>query len=75
MFVASTSKEEVIKYRTSDGKEVEVRVESMDDKQMNPDELLRKMNEVGVFEQDGAWSTYSSYRNVTQKTIKKFMFS
>ncbi|XP_066257903.1 SEC14 domain and spectrin repeat-containing protein 1-B [Euwallacea similis] len=70
---ASSTREETIKYRTDDGREVSVRVEK--DNTVNPEDVMARMNEVGLFEADDAWSNYSSYRNVTQQTIKKFMLS
>lgn len=70
----TTSREETVKYQTEDGKVVTQKVEKSETN-FHPDDLLARINEVGVFEQDGAWSNYSSYRNVTQQTIKKFMLS
>ncbi|ERL83562.1 hypothetical protein D910_01236 [Dendroctonus ponderosae] len=69
-----TTREETVKYQTEDGKEVTHKVDKPG-ANFHPDDLLARINEVGVFEQDGAWSNYSSYRNVTQQTIKKFMLS
>lgn len=69
-----TAREEVIRYRTNDGKEVTINVDS-DKENIDKDDVMRRMNEVGLFEQDEAWNNYSSYRNVTKQTIKNFMLS
>lgn len=73
-FLVPATREETIRYRNEDGREVIINVDKEADN-VNPDDLLARMNEVGVFEEDGAWSNYSSYRNVTKQTIKKFMLS
>ncbi|KAL1501727.1 hypothetical protein ABEB36_007003 [Hypothenemus hampei] len=68
-----TNREETIRYKTDDGKEVTIRVDKLD--RDSPEELLNRMNQVCVNEQGDTWNNYSKYRKVTQHTIKKFMLS
>ncbi|KAF7280803.1 hypothetical protein GWI33_005466 [Rhynchophorus ferrugineus] len=68
----STTREESIRLGSSgrvllqDGKAVP---------EIDEDELLKRMKEVGVFEREETWNHYSSYRDVTKQTIKNFMLS
>ncbi|CAH0547516.1 unnamed protein product [Brassicogethes aeneus] len=62
--VASTTREEIIRVRDEEGKEVVIPVE----KNVDEEEFKRRMKEVGCFE-NGAWN----YHKVTKQAIKGFI--